>query len=508
MEYGFLSLLPPLLAIIIAILTKQTVAALFLGVWFGATVMNGWNPASGFTYTVNEIMVPSIADPWNASLILLVVFTGGFINVLRTTGAGRAFGEFATRKVNTRQKGQNFVWGSAFLFSYTEPVLILGTVTRPITDKLKISRVKLAYIVDSMGSPVASMSPISVYAPFITGLIATQLAALSLSENPWSLFIQMIPFHLYGIFAILGVLLVVNMKIDIGPMYKAEQRAIKTGKLYGEHDKLMINENGEETNVDADIFSFLIPLGLLFTGIFGVIFWTGDIASNGLAGAFLNADIIFAITTGFFLGSLGGMLYAKLRYNQPLIDLLNGYVDGIMQVMIVPVILVMAWSIGTVATEMGLGEVIAHYAGSYLPAFLVPVIIFLLGGLIAFASGSSWGVFSIMIPIAIPMGAALDLELALVIGAAISGGVFGDHCSPISDTSIMSSTGSAADHMEHIRTQLPYAIMIALAASTGFLMTGVTQNSILGIVTTAVVLVAILQFVKKRMQKKHAAFDG
>ena len=210
MEYGFLSLLPPLLAIIIAILTKQTVVALFLGVWFGATVMNEWNPVSGFTYTVNEIMVPSIADPWNASLILLVVFTGGFINVLRTTGAGQAFGDFATKKVNTRQKGQNFVWGSAFLFSYTEPVLILGTVTRPITDKLKISRVKLAYIVDSMGSPVASMSPISVYAPFITGLIATQLAALSLSENPWSLFIQMIPFHLYGIFAIVGVLLVVT----------------------------------------------------------------------------------------------------------------------------------------------------------------------------------------------------------------------------------------------------------------------------------------------------------
>ncbi|WP_213810534.1 Na+/H+ antiporter NhaC family protein [Jeotgalicoccus sp. WY2] len=468
--------------------------------------MNEWNPVLGFTYTVNEIMVPSIADPWNASLILLVVFTGGFINVLRSTGAGKAFAEFATKKVNTRQKGQNFVWGSAFLFSYTEPVLILGTVTRPITDKLKISRVKLAYIVDSMGSPVASMSPISVYAPFITGLIATQLAALSLSENPWTLFIQMIPFHLYGIFAIVGVLLVINMKIDIGPMYKAEQRAIKTGKLYGEHDKLMINETGNEEAADADIFSFLIPLAL-FAGIFGVIFWTGDIGANGLAGAFLNADIIFAITTGFFLGSVGGMLYAKLRYGQPLEELLNGYVDGIMQVMIVPVILVMAWSIGTVATEMGLGDVIAHYAGSYLPAFLVPVIIFILGGLIAFASGSSWGVFSIMIPIAIPMGIALDLELALVIGAAISGGVFGDHCSPISDTSIMSSTGSAADHMEHIRTQLPYAMIIGLSASAGFLMSGLTQSSILGIITTAAVLVAILMFVKNRMKRRNLGMD-
>lgn len=174
------------------------------------------------------------------------------------------------------------------------------------------------------------MSPISVYAPFITGLIATQLAALSLSDNPWTLFIQMIPFHLYGIFAIVGVLLVINMKIDIGPMYKAEQRAVQTGKLYGEHDKLMINEISQEESDKADIFSFLIPLALLFIGIFVVIFWTGDIGTNGLAGAFLNADIIFAITTGFFLGAVGGMLYAKLRYRQPLEELLNGYVDGIM----------------------------------------------------------------------------------------------------------------------------------------------------------------------------------
>lgn len=503
MEYGLLSLLPPLLAIIIAILTKQTVVALFLGVWFGATVINNWNPVLGFTYTINDVMVPSIADSWNAALILLVVFTGGFINILRKTGAGQAFAEFTTKKVNTRKKGQNFVFGSAFLFSYTEPVLILGTITRPVTDKLNISRVKLAYIIDSMGSPLAAMSPISVYGPFITGLIGTQLTALALTDNPWTLFIQMIPFNLYGLFAIIGVLFVINMNLDIGPMYKAEKRAIETGKLYGDNDKLMINtDEDKDDQQPADIFSFVIPLLLLFTGIFGVIFWTGDIATNGFVDAFLNANIIFAITTGFFLGSVGAMVYAMLRYKMSLQTLLNDWVDGFMQVMIVPVILVMAWSIGGIATTMGLGDVLAHYVGSYLPAFIVPVIIFILGALISFATGSSWGVFSIMIPIAIPMANELDMSLALAIGASISGGLFGDHCSPISDTSIMSSTGAAADHMEHIRTQLPYALIIALSAASGFLMTGFTENSILGIITTAVVLVGILFTLNRRAKSK------
>lgn len=508
MEYGLLSLLPPLLAIIIAILTKQTVVALFLGVWFGATVINNWNPVLGFTYTINDVMVPSIADSWNAALILLVVFTGGFINILRKTGAGQAFAEFTTKKVNTRKKGQNFVFGSAFLFSYTEPVLILGTITRPVTDKLNISRVKLAYIIDSMGSPLAAMSPISVYGPFITGIIGTQLTALALTDNPWTLFVQMIPFNLYGIFAIIGVLLVINMNLDIGPMYKAEKRAIDTGKLYGDNDKLMINaDENQEDKQKADIFSFVIPLLLLFTGIFGVIFWTGDIVTNGFVDAFLNANIIFAITTGFFLGSVGAMVYAMLRYKMSLQTLLNDWVDGFMQVMIVPVILVMAWSIGGIATTMGLGEVLAHYVGSFLPGFIVPVVIFILGALISFATGSSWGVFSIMIPIAIPMANELDMSLALAIGASISGGLFGDHCSPISDTSIMSSTGAAADHMEHIRTQLPYALIIALSAASGFLMTGFTENSILGIITTAAVLVGILFTLNRRAKSKDKTVE-
>lgn len=508
MEYGILSLLPPVIAIVIAIVTRQTILSLFIGVWLGSTIISSWNPFVGFTYSITDVVIPSIADPWNAGMLLLVTLAGGFVNILRVTGGARAFAEVATKKVNTRKKAQNFIWGSSFLFSYTEPVLILGTVTRPIADKLKVSRVKLAYILDSMGSPLAAMSPISSYGPFITGLIATQLAVLGLSDNPWSLFIQMIPYNLYGMFAMIGVLFVVNLNLDIGPMYKAEMRAVETGELYGKDDKLMIDESIEEemmvSNTKADIFSFLIPMVLLMGTIFTVIFWTGNIGENGFRGAFLNSNIVLSIICGFIAGAVGGIIYAKLRYKTSLIYLFDELTNGILKLMIVPLILVMAWSIGSIASAMGLGTYITEFVGNYLPAFLVPLIIFLIGALIAFATGSSWGVFAIMIPIAVPMAASMDINLALAIGAVISGGLFGDHCSPISDTTIMSSTGAAADHIEHVRTQLPYALVIAIASAFGFLFAGLTQNVLVGFIVTAIVLLVALYLLNRRVKGRDS----
>lgn len=505
MEYGILSLLPPILAIVIAIVTRQTIISLFIGVWLGATIISGWNPFVGFTSSITDIVIPSIADPWNASLLLLVTLAGGFVNILRVTGGARSFAEVMSKGVNTRKKTQNFVWGSSFLFSYTEPVLILGTITRPLTDKMKVSRVKLAYILDSMGSPLAAMSPISSYGPFITGLIATQLAAIGLSDNPWSLFIQMIPYNLYGLFAMIGVLFVINLKLDIGQMYLAEKRAIESGELFGENDKLMVDESAENeikvSETKSDVFSFIIPMVVLMGSIFSVIFWTGNIFENGFQGAFLNANIVLAIITGFIFGALSGILYAHIRYKTSLLTLFDELTKGILKLMIVPLILVMAWSIGNVADTMGLGSYITSLVSGNLPAFVVPLIIFLIGALVAFATGSSWGVFAIMMPIAIPLAAALDINLALAIGAVISGGLFGDHCSPISDTTIMASTGAAADHVEHVRTQLPYALLIALSSAGGFLAAGLSQNSIIGIIVSALLLLASLYVLRNRVMK-------
>lgn len=509
MEFGVLSLLPPLVAIIIALLTRQTILSLFIGVWVGATIINSWNPFSGFAKSISDYMIPSIADPWNAGLLILVSLAGGFIHILRVTGAAQAFAQVATKRVNTKRKAQNMTWGSAFLFSYTEPVLLLGTIMRPLTDKLNVSRVKLAYILDSMGSPLASMSPISSYGPFITGLIATQITALSLSGNPWTLFIQMIPYNLYGLFAMIGVLYVINTGLDIGPMYHAEKRAIETGKVIGENDKPLVSTDDLDEFPDGHVFRFhhfLIPMLLLFVTIFTVIFWTGNIFENGFRGSFINANIVLAISCGFLVGSIGAGTISVIAKLHTVKSAFDEFTKGIINLMIVPMILVLAWSIGKIAGKMELGAYMSTVVGDYLPSFIVPALIFLLGALIAFATGSSWGVFALMMPIAIPMAVTMDISIPLVIGAVISGGLFGDHCSPISDTTILASTGAACDHIEHVRTQLPYAILIAICTFFGFVVAGATVGW-MGILTTAITTFLALYLLNKKVKRTNQSMN-
>ncbi|WP_096187101.1 Na+/H+ antiporter NhaC family protein [Evansella halocellulosilytica] len=504
MEYGFLAIIPPLLAIIIALKTKQTLVSLFAGVWIGATIIYSWNPLVGFIATISDFIIPSIADSWNAGLLILVTLAGGFVHILKVSGAAQAFAQVATRKINTRKRAQTTTWASAFAFSYTEPVLILGTIMRPITDKLNVSRVKLAYILDSMGASLAAMSPISSYGPFITGLIGTQLVAIGLSDNPWSLFLAMIPYNLYGIFAMITVLFVIRTGLDIGPMYVAEKRAVETGKLIGENDKpLMVDQNDDlPEDYHLTMKNFLVPMGLLFATIFGVIFWSGDLINNGFRTSFIEGDIVLAISAGFIVGSIGAIFISMMTRLHDFKTSIDEWTKGIKNLIIVPMILVLAWSIGGVANEMGLGDYLSQIADSYLHASIIPAIIFALGAVIAFSTGSSWGVFAIMMPIAIPMADALGVPLPLIIGAVISGGLFGDHCSPISDTTILASTGAACDHIEHVNTQLPYALTVGGAAFIGFLAGGITGIPWIGIIATTVAIGAALYLLNKHVKRR------
>lgn len=505
MEYGILSLIPPLVAIIFALKTKQTLLSLFAGVWVGATILNAWNPIEGLIKVFSDFVVPSISDKGNASLLVLVSLAGGFIYSLKVSGAAESFARIITKKVNTKKKAQLMTWACAFLFSYTEPILILGTVMRPITDKVKVARVKLAYILHSMGGPLASFSPISSYGPFIIGLIAPQLVALQLSDNPWSVYLDMLAFNLYGLFAMLTVSFVVLTGFDIGGMYKAQKRADETGELIGENDIPMVSDKEEDSLPEGyrpSLWNFLVPMALLFIGIFSVIFWTGEVGTNGFVDAFLHADIVTAISIGFLAGTVGasGMaIMTRLRSFQQSVD---DWVTGVKQMMNVPLILVMVWSIGTVTSKMGVGGYITQLIDGFLPVSVVPACIFVIGALISFATGSSWGVWAILMPIAIPMAHSLDLSLPLVIGAVISSGLFGNHCSPIADTTVMTATAAACDNIEHVRTQLPYALIIAATTVCGFLIGGMTGQVIPSLLGQAVLIVAVFWILNKKVKKR------
>ncbi|CAK7073070.1 Na+/H+ antiporter NhaC family protein [Tissierella carlieri] len=501
-DYGFLSLIPPIIAIILALKTKKTLLSLFFGVWVGATIISGYNPLVGFTKVVSDFMVPAIGNTYNGGMLLLVTLAGGFAYMLRITGAAEAFAQITTKKIDTPKKAQVVTWASSFIFSYTEPCLILGTIMRPITDKARVSRAKLSYILDSMGCNLASFSPISSYGPFIAGLIATQLTAAAIEGNEWSIYLQMFPFNLYGFFAMIMVLIVALTGMDIGPMMVEEKRARETGKLLPDGVESIITESKTvlPEGYKLTIKNFIIPMASLFLSIFATIFWSGNIVTNGFRGAFVNANIVLAISMGFIGGGVAAGLVGVTTGLFKIIDAFDGFVKGMEELIMVPFILVLAWSMGGLTSTMGVGTFLSNVVQNHLTGGLVPALIFLFSALISFATGSSWGVWAIMMPIAIPMAISFNIPIPYVVGAVIGGGLFGDQCSPISDTTIMSSTGAACNHIVHVTTQLFYGVIVGTAAFCGFLFGGLTGQYYLSIGVTAIVLVGLI-FLMNRFSK-------
>lgn len=497
-DYGFLSLIPPLTAITLALITKQTVLSLFVGLWIGTTIVSGWNPLVGFPMMISEFFIPLIGNNWNAGMIMLITACGGFVYLIKVSGAAKSFGDFAAKKVKTRKQAQMTAYFSAFAFIFTEPTLTLGSIMRPITERLSISRVKLAYICDVMGCPFATLSPITSYSSYAIGLIATQFSALGISDNPWSVYIKSLPYNFYALFGMLALFFVILFNIDIGPMYKAEKRAVETGKLIGDKDSTMgkydIDEESLFKGVKLGLGNFLVPLGSLFIVLLTMILWTGKVGENGIGGAFINSNITLSITTGFLVASIAAGLMAAHSKIFGYGEIVPAFCKGVALNADIPIILVLAWSIGSLTGVMDLKGYLINIVHNYnIPPGIMPAFLFVVGAFVGFSTGSSWGVWAIIIPISLPVAHAFDVSIPLMIGASLSGGVFGDHCSPISDTTILASTAAGADHVEHVRTQMPYSLTVGFASILGFLVCGLV-SPLLGIVTAAVVTFLILVF--------------
>lgn len=486
--FGVLCLIPPILAIVLALITKQTILSLLIATWVGSTIINGWNPLVGFVKIISDYVIPSISG--NASLLVLVTLSGGLIAMLRNTGAAEAFANRVTKVINTAKKGQIVTCLSAFIFCYTEPCLMLGTIMRPVTDTVRVSRAKLSYILDSMGCNLACFSPISSYGPFITGLIAAELLAAGVEASEWGIWLNMLPFNLYSLFAMVTVVVVAAFGLNFGPMRTEEERALKTGKLLADGVDPLVPEvkNVLPEGYELSIWNFIVPMAALFISLFATIFWSGDLASNGLVGCFRSANITLAICMAFICGGIGaGVMGIATGLFKPL-KAFDTFIDGMVELINVPFILIAAWSLGTIVKSMGTGDFMVGIVQQYLTPGLVPALVFLFGAFISFATGSSWGVWSIMMPIAFPMAVAFNLPMAYVVGSVIAGGMFGDQCSPISDTTVLSSTGGSCNHIVHVMTQLPYGLTVGASAFVGFLFGGLTGQYMLSIAVTAVVL--------------------
>ncbi|GAB3479484.1 Na+/H+ antiporter NhaC family protein [Nocardiopsis coralliicola] len=494
MEFGVLSLAPPVIAIVLAIATRTVIPALFAGVWLGATMLNGWNPALGLYAAFGDFVIPSVGDPWSATVLIYCGMFGVLIAFLQRTGGAQALAASISKRVRTPTgaQGSTLLLGLAIFFEDYFNALTVGSVMRSVSDRMLVAREKLAYIVDSTSAPICLLAPVSTWVVFVMGLIGTQLTALDLGGSPYAVYLSTIPFNFYAILALALVAVTVFTRIEYGPMAAAMHRARTTGALQREGAKPPTGQ--EITGVEPAegtrlrVSALLVPVAVLLALIPVLFLWTGGYPEVGVVAAVGESEGALSILIASFCAGAVALAMGLARRQFSFGEAMDLVVTGVKGMAPVYVILALAWSIGSVSEEIGTAAYLVELAQAGVWPAAIPALLFAAGCLVAFTTGTSYGTFAIMVPIAMPLGAALDLPMAIVIAAVFSGGIFGDHCSPISDTSILSSTGASCDHMDHVNTQIPYAVTAAVAGLSAFAVAGPTGSAVAGLLTGAAVL--------------------
>jgi len=497
---GWMSLIPPIVAVILAIITKNVVVSLFTGVYVGVLILVGGNPLEATMETIGNFIFPQVADSYNAAVLVLLFFIGGFVALMEKSGGGLALAANATKYINTKAKTQVSAWfgGIIIFFSDLGTPLIVGPIFEKIFDKAKISREKLAWIIDSTSSPVAVLIPFIGWGVYIMGLIKVEFDLLNITTSEFSTLIQVIPFQFYAILVVSMVPLVALLNLNFGPMANAERRVQQTGELYWPESKPLRRtekEGDEFANKGRSIFIWL-PLLVLFITLFGLLISYGFPFEPVPGG-----DFRVSLSTAYLFSALSIVILMLVYKVKKFSEIFDIYTTGMQKMVYIVVTLVLAWSLSKVISEMGTASFIVEVMSGNVPGFIIPAILFLVGAGMSLASGSSWGTYAIMLPLAIPMAFALDAHVLVCIGAVLSGGIFGDHCSPISDTTILSSTGAGADHIDHVKTQLPYALLSASIALIGFIVAGITGSAFTLILTIVLLIIAV--FVLSKIHSRN-----
>lgn len=466
-NYGWISVLPPLLAIVLAIRTKQVYPSIFLGIWLGWTAINRWNPLLGLRDAL-EATVNTFKDSGNTKVIIFSMMVGALIILMQHSGGVKGFIQWVSNKglVNNRRSAGIMLWLIGILIFIESNMinLVIGSIGRPLFDKFKVPREKLAYLAHSTSAPVCVMIPFNGWGAVLTGLLLAQQI-----EDPFYTVLRAVPTNFYAIFTILLVLFIIVANRDFGPMAKAERRARDTGKVIRDGAQLLVSEETIAMPVKDGVtprpLNMLVPLlAMVLTVPFGLIVTGGGNITLGSG------------STAVFWAVLMGIAVAAMLYKGQGIFSLKEILDLVMKGMggLIPMglLMVFAFTLGATCKTIGTGPYVANLASATIhPALIIPLV-FLIACFISFATGTSWGTFAIMIPIAVPLALSLDLSLPLMVSAVMGGGVFGDHCSPISDTTLIASMACACDHIDHVNTQLPYALSSAGLALILYLILG------------------------------------
>jgi len=466
-EYGWISVLPPLLAIVLAIRTRQVYPSLFLGIWLGWTAMSGWNPVIGLRDTL-EATVDTFKDPGNTKVIIFSMMVGALIVLMQHSGGVQGFIRWVSEKglVNNRRSASLMLWliGVLIFIESNMINLVIGSIGRPLFDRYKVPREKLAYLAHSTSAPVCVMIPFNGWGAVLTGLLVAQQI-----DQPFFTVLKAVPTNFYAMFAIAMVLIVVISGRDYGPMARAEKRARETGKVSRDGAQLLVTEETiampPKEGVTPRAINMILPLAaMVLTVPAGLLITGGGDITKGSGSTAVFWAVIVGIAVGAAMYKAQGIFSLK-----EVLDLVMKGMGGLIPM---GLLMVFAFTLGTTCKLIGTGPYVAGLASATIhPALIIPLI-FLIACFISFATGTSWGTFAIMIPIAVPLALSLDLNVPLMVSAVMGGGVFGDHSSPISDTTLIASMASACDLIDHVNTQLPYTLTAAGAALVMYLVLG------------------------------------
>ncbi|NLS11447.1 Na+/H+ antiporter NhaC family protein [Vibrio sp. SM6] len=505
-----LSVLPPVVALTLAIVSRRVLLSLGVGIILGALLLTDWSLGNTASYVFDQFTAVFWSDgalnTWSLSIMAFLVLLGMMTAMLTLSGGTRAFAEWAQARVKSK-RGSKLLAAFLGVFIFVDDYfnsLAVGAISRPVTDRFYVSRAKLAYILDSTAAPMCVIMPASSWGAYIITIVGGILLSHGVTEySPLEAFVRLIPMNFYALFALLMVFAVAWFGLNVGKM-REHEIAASQGHGFDAQDastEKQAHELDEELDIkeseNGKVSDLILPILVLIVATVAAMIYTGAqaLAGNGadfsVLGAFENTDVGTSLVCGALFG-LAVALVTVLKQGISLAETFATLWVGAKSMFGAILILIFAWTIGSVISDMNTGTYLSSLAQGNIGYQWLPVILFLLSGMMAFSTGTSWGTFGIMLPIAGDMAAASDMALMLpMLSAVLAGSVFGDHCSPISDTTILSSTGARCNHIDHVATQLPYALAVALVASVGFIVLGMTESIAISFAAASVVFVLV-----------------
>ena len=492
------ALVPPVVAIVLALITKEVYSSLFVGIvigglFYGNVFQSGFSAERSVLHIFEDGLVGVLSDPDNVGILIFLVVLGVMVSMMNKAGGSAAFGEWASEHIKTRIGAQlaAIMLGVLIFIDDYFNCLTVGSVMRPVTDKHQVSRAKLAYLIDATAAPVCIIAPISSWAAAVTGFVK--------GEDGFSIFIKAIPYNYYALFTIVAMVTLVILQVDFGPMAKHEANA-KKGDLFTTGDRPYAESKQDVIKGKGKVIDLIFPiLVLIICCIIGMIYTGGFFDGTGCVDAFAGSNASIGLMLGSFFALIITICFYSIRRVLRFTDCCNSIPEGFKAMVPAILILTFAWTLKTMTESLGAKEFVAGLVGGVSGPLLglFPAIIFLVGAFLAFATGTSWGTFGILIPIVVNIFSGTNHTMMIIsISACMAGAVCGDHCSPISDTTIMASAGAQCNHMNHVSTQLPYAVLVAGISCLTYIIAGFVRNPVVPFIIGVLILIGTFVGIK------------